>query len=324
MRRSNRWTRLPRWQATTFTSCSTRPPSESQWRSAVSRSGRWIRREVLSIKLYRTDTSKAFDPWRNRISYAADDGVTTSGDDGSLHTGQAEDLAQLYTPDSFTKNKIYIVEYPTVNTSTGRTKPTANAAIDDAINEGTLMLNWTGHGNTQQWSYEKVFAVDEDFPLLNNKGKLFFLVAATCDFGRYDNPTEVGAGEQLILMPNRGAVAAVMADRIGYSELNAELNQTLYQDLLYQTDSQGKPPRLGNALWLAKQVLYGQNDQKHQLLGDPTMRLAIPGAKVSVDSVNGQNAATLVTIGALAGQSSREPQKQQRGSSGFNAREGDS
>ena len=250
-------------------------------------------------KIISYDTSRAFDPWRNRITFAADDGLTTTGDDGELHTDQAETLAQDDTPDGFTKNKIYIVEYPTVNTSTGRTKPTANVAIDDAINQGTLILNWTGHGNTQQWAHEKVFAVDEDFPLLNNKGKYFFLVAATCDFARYDNPGEVSAGEQLILMPNRGAVAEVTADRVVYSELNAELNRTLYQNL-FQTDSKGKPLRLGDAMWQTKQLLYGQNDQKHHLFGDPTMRLAIPGAQVSVDSVNGQNASTLVTVGALA------------------------
>ena len=230
----------------------------------------------------------------------ADDGLTTTSDDGSLHTGQSEILAQDHSPDTFTKQKIFIVEYPTVNTSTGRTKPTANQAIDQAINQGTLILNWTGHGNTQQWAHEDVFSIDQDFPQLANKGRPFFLVAATCDFARYDNPKEKSGGELLVLMSGQGAIAEVAADRVGYSDLNAELNWSLYDNLLYQTDSDGRPVRLGDALWETKQVLYDQNDQKHHLLGDPTMRLAIPRARVSIDSLNGFSAVTPVTVGALA------------------------
>jgi hypothetical protein len=249
-------------------------------------------------KIIAYDTSKSYDSWRNRITFAADDGLTTTGDDGVIHTDQSERLARDYTPDSFNKEKVFIVQYPTVNTSTGRTKPTANVAIDEAINRGTVILNWTGHGNTQQWAHEKVFSVDQDFPILNNKGKLFCLVAATCDFARYDNPKETSAGEQLILMAGRGAIAEVTSDRVVYSDQNAYLNQRFYQHL-FQTDSQGRPVRLGDAMWHTKQELNSTNDQKHHLLADPTMRLAIPRASVSIDSINGENQYALVIVGAL-------------------------
>ncbi len=248
-------------------------------------------------KIITYDTSRSFDSWRNRITFAADDGLTTTGDDGVIHTDQSERLAAL-TPDSFNKEKIFIVQYPTVNTSTGRTKPTANVAIDEAINRGTVILNWTGHGNTQQWAHEKVFSVDQDFPLINNKGKFFFLVAATCDFARYDNPKEVSAGEQLILMAGRGAVGEVTADRVVYSDQNAYLNQRFYQHL-FQSDNQGRSVRLGDAMWQTKQELNSTNDQKHHLLADPTMRLAVPHASVAIDSVNGENQFALVIVGAL-------------------------
>lgn len=249
-------------------------------------------------KIIAYDTSTAYDPWRNRITFAADDGLTSSGDDGLIHTDQSERLAQDSTPDSFSKEKIFIVQYPTVNTSTGRTKPTANRAIDDAINRGTVILNWTGHGNTQLWAHEKVFSIGQDFSVLNNKGKLFFLVAATCDFARYDNPKEISAGEQLILMPGRGAIAVVTANRVVYSDQNAQLNWTLYQNL-FQSDAQGRPVRLGDAMWQTKQLLNSTNDQKHHLLADPTMRLAVPRARVSLDSINGQTASAQVTVSAL-------------------------
>ena len=144
--------------------------------------------QTVVNKIISYESNPVFDSWRNRITFVADDGLTSTIDEGNLHTDQAEQLAQLHTPDSFTKDKIYTIEYPILNTTTGRSKPTANAAIDEAINTGTAILNWTGHGNTQQWSYENIFSIEQDFPLLNNKGKLFFLVAATCDYARYDTP----------------------------------------------------------------------------------------------------------------------------------------
>ncbi|MCX6133452.1 MAG: type IX secretion system sortase PorU [Ignavibacteriales bacterium] len=249
-------------------------------------------------KIIAYDTSRSYDTWHNRITFAADDGLTTTGDDQEIHTSQSERLAQDYTPDTFNKEKIFIVQYPTVNTSTGRTKPTANVAIVDAINQGSVILNWTGHGNTQQWAHENVFSVSQDFPLISNKGKLFFLVAATCDFARYDYDKETSAGEQLILMQGRGAVGAVTPDRVVFSQDNAYLNQRFYAHL-FQTDNQGKPVRLGDAMWQTKQELYGENDLKHHLLADPTMRLAIPRANVTVDSINGENQFALVIVGAL-------------------------
>ena len=249
-------------------------------------------------KIIAYETSAPLDSWRNRITFVGDDGLTSTGDDGSVHTAQSEELAQLSTPPSFQKDKIYIVQYPTVSGSTGRRKPTANQAIVDAINRGTMILNYTGHGNTEQWAHEKVFAQDEDFTRLKNAGKPFFLVAATCDYARYDYPFKVSAGEELTVMPLKGAIAVVTASRVVYSGDNALLNRTLY-GYLFQRDPQGRPVRLGDAMWATKQLLYSTNDLKHNLLGDPTMRLAIPRAVGTVDSINGQSSARLITVNAL-------------------------
>jgi len=249
-------------------------------------------------KIIAYETTAPFDSWRNRITFAADDGLTSTSDDLSVHTSQSEELAQLNTPASFRKDKIYIVQYPTVSGSTGRRKPTANQAIVDAINSGTLILNYTGHGNTEQWAHEKIFAKDEDFPRLKNAGRPFLLVAATCDYARYDYPLDVSAGEQLVVMPQGGSIATITASRLVYSADNALLNRTLYS-YMFQRDAGDLPVRLGDAMWQTKQLLYSTNDLKHHLLGDPTMRLAMPRAVARVDSINGQSAVRLITVGAL-------------------------
>jgi hypothetical protein len=254
-------------------------------------------------KIIQYETNSPFDPWRNRITFVADDGLTSSGDDGNIHTAQAEDLANNHTPDSFEKDKIYLSMYPTVLSATGRTKPGVNKAIVAAINRGTLITNFSGHGNTQQWTHEAVFTQAADLPQLVNLDRLTFLVAATCNFAEYDDPTQQSAGEEILVMNKGGAAAEVTSSRAVYQYSNQQFNNQLY-DNLFPRDANGEPRRLGDAMWLTKQVFYATasddwNAAKYHLLGDPTMRLDVPRAVVSLDSVNGRSTAQVDTMKAL-------------------------
>ena len=250
-------------------------------------------------KIISYETSAPFDPWRNRVLFVADDGLTSTRDETSLHTNQAEVLAQVYTPASIEKKKIYIVEFPTVNSSSGRRKPTANAAIIDAMNRGLLVVNYTGHGNPQLWAHEAIFTRETSLPQLFNRDRLFLLVAATCDFARYDNPGEVSAGELILTMAEGGAIAVVTSSRAVYSFENAEFNNTLYANL-FTRDSLGRAPRLGDAMFQTKQALFSLNDLKYHLLGDPSMRLNLPPEAAGVDSINGMLVAGIVAVQALS------------------------
>lgn len=249
-------------------------------------------------KIIAYETAMPFDSWRNRITFVADDGLTNNDNEYALHTNQAEVLARDYTPASFERDKIFIVEYPTIITSTGRRKPTANQAIIDAINRGTLVLNYTGHGNPKLWAHENIFSKEESFSQIKNTGKPFLVVAATCDYARYDDPRDVSSGEELILMSQTGAIGVVTASRVVYADRNFEFNATLYRSL-FSKNVQGQVVRLGDAMWATKQIHTDINDQKFHLLADPTMRLAMPRAKATVDSINGQSTARLITIPSL-------------------------
>lgn len=254
-------------------------------------------------KIIGYETKSPFDPWRNRITFVADDGLTSDGNDGSIHTAQAEDLAQNHTPDSFEKDKIYESMYPTVLSATGRTKPEVNKAIVSAINRGTVILNFSGHGNSQLWTHEAIFTQAADIPQLVNIDRLTFLVAATCNYAEYDVPTEQSAGEQILVMSKGGAVAEVTSSRAVYQYANQQFNNQLY-DNLFPRDSTGNPPRLGDVMWLTKQVFYATalddwNAAKYHLLADPTIRLDVPRASVSLDSINGKSTAQVDTMKSL-------------------------
>jgi len=249
-------------------------------------------------KIISHDLSAASGSWRNRVTFVADDGLTSTGDDGGLHTMQADELSRLNTPDGIDKRKIYIVEYPTVNSSSGRRKPEANEAIIRAMNEGTLILNYTGHGNPQSWAHEAVFVGEESLPKLRNADRPFLLVAATCDFARYDLPGEVSAGEKMIVMREGGAIAVVTASRAVYSFDNSQFNKALFTEF-FRRDPDGRPPRIGDAFFRTKQIHFSLNDLKYHLLGDPTMRLNLPFDSGRIDSLNGNPVNAPVQVKAL-------------------------
>jgi hypothetical protein len=254
---------------------------------------------VVVDKIIAYEQSSPFDAWRNRITYVADDGPAGAGeDDRSIHTAQAEDLAESFTPIDFEKSKIYIVEYPTVFTADGRRKPDAAKTIVDRINNGTLMINWTGHGNPQVWAHEHVFEREMTIPQLVNKDRLTFVSAATCDFGRFDNPIERSSTELLLIRENGGSIGTLSSGRAAFSDQNALFNDDFYFYLL-RRNAQGKLTRLGDAIFSTKQGRYQSNDQKFHLFGDPTLRLIAPTYRASLDTINGRPTTAVDTLRAL-------------------------
>jgi len=189
-----------------------------------------------------------------------------------------------------------MANYPVELTSSGRRMPDVNKAIIDAINNGTLILNYVGHGAPDLWAHENVFIQSTTIPQLHNK-KYFFLSAATCDFGYYDIPDYQSSAEELLFLKNAGAIAAYTASRLVYSSLNHSLMYQLFNDLLNTPkDTLNLSIPIGKANFLTKQIFHGTNDQKYHIFGDPTLRLAIPQYQAKIDSINSQNVAASTSI----------------------------
>lgn len=249
-------------------------------------------------KIIKYETGLDRDLWRTTVTLVADDGPAALGwDDRSTHTAQSENLSRIKVPPYFDKKKIYLVAYPTVISGLGRRKPAVNTAIIDAVNNGTLILNYIGHGNPGVWAHESVFERASTIPQLKNED-YFFLTAATCDFGKYDDPEEQSSTEIMLNMENAGAIGAFTAARVVYADKNAQINELFYTNL-FSKNGENLPIRIGKAYFWTKQVRTDTNDEKFHLLCDPTLRLAQPVLPVSLDSVNGQSLQTSVQINAL-------------------------
>jgi hypothetical protein len=261
---------------------------------------------VLVNKIISYETTAPVDSvysWRNSLTFVADDGKTsTEEDNGSDFTDPTEDIAESNAAKSYEKGKIYIVAYQTMNSASGRRKPDANKAIVDAINQGTLLTNYIGHGNEQLWAHEYIFTQGGDLPKLFNRDRLTFVVASTCSYGKYDDPSILSAGEQLVTMEQGGAIGSLVASRAVYNGSNVVLNKIFFSYLLTK-DGTGRNLRLGDVVRLAKSIAINndaENTQKFHLFGDPTLRLLMPKNVASIDSVNGRSTSSIVTMKSLA------------------------
>lgn len=231
--------------------------------------------------------------WRNVISLVADDAYTSSGFEGNIHTPQAEDYTTVF-PKYIDANKIYLIKYPVVLTGGGKRMPEVNTRIIESINNGNLIMNYVGHGNEAIWAHEVVFDKNTTLTQLNNRNKYFFLIAATCSFGYFDVPNLRSGSEELIFLQNAGAIGALVAGRLVFSNFNYVFNKGFYE-ILFNTprDFLGYPISIGKANFETKQIRVDSNSQKYLLFGDPTVRLNLPLHQASIDTIN--NMATVET-----------------------------
>ena len=246
-------------------------------------------------KIIQYETAPTFGAWRNLITLVADDRNVNGTLDGADNPEQTETLALKDVPTTFQLAKIYEEDYPTVIAASGRTKPEVRQAIIDQVNRGTLVINYVGHGNPKVWSHETILTLDDVSTQFFNANEQTFVVAATCDWGRFDNAAAQSSAEEIIVNANGGAVGVVSADREVYSQDNSETNQVLYT-YLFPTDPYSLTPRLGDALMLAKNDRRSgslDNNRKYHLLADPTMRLAVPRLVMRIDSINGKPVSNL-------------------------------
>lgn len=246
--------------------------------------------QTIVDKIKHYENSSASDIWRTTATFVADDGPTSNGaTDHDTHTGQSELLTSdtSCVPVDVIERKIYLPEYPAENIPKGKLKPRVTEDILSAVNnQGTLLLNWIGHGNPKVWAHETVLSRDVTIPQFTNYDKLFFLVAATCDFGRWDLPESQSGAELMVNSSRGGAIGSFSSSRVSFSTFNAIIGRAIFRRI-FSRDADGNYSTLGEIVNAIKQIHSAENDQKYMLLGDPTLQLALPDLVASIDSING-------------------------------------
>ncbi len=233
---------------------------------------------IEKLKNYEKYSDK--NGWQATITMVGDDQNTTSTSNEWVHQSQTEQLANLNVLSKFIIKKIYLSAYEAVPGGFGQIKLRANRDLIDYINQGSLIVNYVGHGSPRQWAHESVFNMSRDLNRINNPGRLTFFIAATCDFGKYDDPVDNSFTEALIWKKNAGAIGVLASVRLVYAAQNYEFNRSFYNQL-FPIGQQSRPTGIAKLLATESSV----NDQKYHLFADPTMVLADPKSEIHITSI---------------------------------------
>ncbi|MCX7986467.1 MAG: type IX secretion system sortase PorU [Bacteroidales bacterium] len=258
--------------------------------------------KVVVDKLINYVNPKYDGDWKNIITFVGDD------EDDNIHINQSDELANLVETryPYFQIRKIYLDAYIQTSTSIGDRYPDANVALNNQVNTGTLIVNYTGHGSPIQLAHEDIVDVSI-IRSWKNADRLPLFVTATCSFSRFDDvdlqemKTVTSAGEEILLNPTGGGIGLLTTTRLVFASDNFVLNRAFYNHVFSQ-NNHGDFLRLGDIMRLTKNDAYytGINRLNFTLLGDPSMTLAFPKYNyIKVDSLYTENGLRSDTIRAL-------------------------
>ncbi len=237
-------------------------------------------------KIISYDAASAYGKWRNRLTLVSDDG------NGDLFVGQgSEIIARTVQTDYpvYNVHKVYLDLYPQQTVAAGQRSPETNRAIDLSAEQGSLIINYLGHGGPKGWSNAQILT-NASVLALRNPNTLTFFTTGTCDFSTYDNPDFTSAGEQALTdNPTGGAIGLFTTTRVVDAGLNAGLNQAYFNRVLRPFN--GQMPTIGTVVMLSKNDYPGPgqsgviNNRNYTLLADPSLTLAYPKQSVVLDSI---------------------------------------
>ena len=220
--------------------------------------------DAVIDKLIAYDQSPPDQPWQRQVLLAADDGAAE-------YVATSEDLAERL-PRDYAVNRIYAGEYPPGN-------PTSD--IIDALDAGSLLVNYTGHGSAGGWgiwgSGNRIFE-HTDVAQLRNAGKLPVVTVANCLNGYFvGEPVPVSMAETLQRLPEGGAVAVWAASGLdfpsGHRRLIGNFYDALFQEQIYGLGAATTSAKIrtysGSAFW--KDLV-----NTFTLFGDPATVLHAP------------------------------------------------
>lgn len=224
--------------------------------------------------------------WNKNALFVADD------DDSSFEE-MSEQLVGLL-PEDYTANKVYVSKY----TSGDPTKD-----IIKHINEGSLLVNYTGHGSVERWGLwnggDSILGLS-DIKSLNNTDKFPVVTVADCLNGFFTGTKpQVSVAEEFQRLQDKGAVAVWAPTALSYTSghqiLMSEFYKSLFQDKQYG---------LGASTTDAKIATYSQNSfwgelvETFVLFGDPVTELGVSADSGSPLSVLAPNGGEVIAAGS--------------------------
>lgn len=218
--------------------------------------------------------------WRNRVLLVADDTVIPRLPGPYYrevpHTAKSEDVAETHLPPALDVVKVYGLDYEFPPGS--NIKSAAQRDIKAALDDGTTIFYYVGHGSEDNLGDEQYFRSADIGNLANGERRPLF-VAFSCDVGVYDSYLARSMAEQFIAAGAGGAMMSICASQVSYISYNEQFTDAFFQ-ALYPGGELTDHRDVGSALLAAKggsgNANARNNAQRYNILGEPAARFPHP------------------------------------------------
>ena len=241
-------------------------------------------------------SKNALGDWRNTITLLADD-IDANGEE-VLQQGVEKIADEIKTNKPvFNINKIYLDGFVQQNASGGERYPEVNKAITNAIEKGTLVFDYFGHGGEDGFASERILDVPQ-IQSFNNANTLPLFITVTCDFSRFDNPNRITAGELLFKSTSGGAANMITTTREVFIFVGQQFNEQLIRILM---GFNNEDLSISQGLMQAKNQFSSTQKFFIYSFGDPAKKLAVPKPNIRITKMNDVDITqSLDTIKALS------------------------
>lgn len=184
----------------------------------------------------------------------------------------------------------------------------ARQTIIDAISQGRLLINYTGHGGYGVWGgtapYTQFLFGNSVVPQLSNGSKLGFVVISACATDYFARSKLHGLGENMLRHSNGGVIGSFAPTTFDYASSQTVLLNHFYHALMHE-----RLTRVGVAAAVTKARAYadlptpldGYTAVGHMLTGDPALVLLHPTDNCAVGDVDCDGDIDIVDIQIAAG-----------------------
>jgi hypothetical protein len=241
---------------------------------------------VMVNKIINYETTPPAGTWRQTLTFVSDNYRNSSGTPDPAGNFEVLNEGVIATiPSEYTIQRVYFDPYP--NDDGGepfryRTAPSTTSATVGAVNGGTLFLNYIGHASYNTWAHEAILQASDrtrnDVLLMTNGPRLPVVLDMACSSGNFAAPRDTGIEAKMLEWSQGGSVAGWGATGFGVATGHDWLHRGFYQAVFGQQMRAVGPATVAGKLYLWNNgPHYDDLLDTFGLLGDPALRIAIPG-----------------------------------------------
>ncbi len=240
---------------------------------------------VMVSKTLGYENSPAPGSWTRQVLFVADDPTLQGGGDFYAYSnGIADGYADPPTntikilPAPYTATKVYMG-----NTDPRATCPTENPSAVcrqntiNAINNGTLMVSYIGHGTKTYWSASEIMNLTA-LTELTNADKLTIMLPMTCDNGYFAQTNADSFGEASVRMAGGGAVASWSPTGFGLASGHDYMERGFFLAVFHDRTARIGAATTAGKVYLVQNAPPGQYLDlldTYLLLGDPAVTIPL-------------------------------------------------